>query len=133
MKIIAKHYLFRELEKLIITFFSGKKMNLLQPLYTGWCILSRTSAIPHMVRQGDAPLISNNITYGYIDGKLKGFFWTLFYFPGVSSEALQACTEKHLHHKFLSRRRLDSQMLFSVLFGINQKTVLAFFVTEIGV
>ncbi len=23
--------------------------------YTGWCILSRTTAIPHMVRQADAP------------------------------------------------------------------------------
>ncbi len=25
-------------------------------LHTGWCILSRTTAIPHMVRQGDAPV-----------------------------------------------------------------------------
>ncbi len=36
LKIIANHYLFFELEKLIITFFSGKKMknvNLLQPKY----------------------------------------------------------------------------------------------------
>ncbi len=25
-------------------------------LHTGWCILSRTTAFPHMVRQGDAPV-----------------------------------------------------------------------------
>ncbi len=24
-------------------------------IHTGWCILSRTTGIPHMVRQGDAP------------------------------------------------------------------------------
>ncbi len=24
--------------------------------HTGWCILSRTTAVPHMVCQGDAPM-----------------------------------------------------------------------------
>ncbi len=30
--------------------------------YTGWCILSRTIAIPHMVRQGDVLVYYLHIT-----------------------------------------------------------------------
>ncbi len=29
-------------------------MRITSPYYTGWCILSRTTAIPHMLHQGDA-------------------------------------------------------------------------------
>ncbi len=25
-------------------------------IYTGWCILNRTTAVPHIVRQGDEPV-----------------------------------------------------------------------------